>query len=74
MTAFPADFVSDEVEEQSAWHDGISAVLLGLSVLIWTCFWGAVWLSSLLYVALHHGDEHPSPHRPRFPKWRRPRE
>jgi hypothetical protein len=68
MTAFPADFTRDEPEEQvGGWSDAVSAVLLGISVILWVCFWGAVWFSSLIYVALHHGDEHAAQPRMRFP-------
>jgi hypothetical protein len=58
MSAFPSDIVPDEVEEHSLLNDAISAVLLVISVVVWMCFWGTVWFSSLIYVALHGGDEH----------------
>jgi hypothetical protein len=68
MTAFPADILPDEGEERSGWNDAISAVLLVISVLVWTCFWGVVWLSSLVYVALHPLDDQGAQPRIRFPR------
>ena len=69
MTAFPAD-IPDEAEEPNGWYDAISAGLLGISVVIWTLFWGAVWLSSLVYVALHLHNEHFGQARLGFRRWR----
>jgi hypothetical protein len=57
VSAFPADIVPDDPEDRSGLNDLVSAALLGLSVMLWVCFWGTVWLSSLVYVALHHRDE-----------------
>jgi len=57
MSAFPADILPDEAEERGGWYDAISAVLLVISVVVWMCFWGAVWLSSLAYVAIHVRDD-----------------
>lgn len=57
MNSFPTDIVRDEVEESNGWSDAISAVLLVISVVVWMCFWGAVWLSSLVFVALHLREE-----------------
>jgi hypothetical protein len=57
VNSFPTDIVRDDVEESNGWQDAMTAVLLVVGVVVWACFWGAIWLASLVFVALHLRDE-----------------
>jgi hypothetical protein len=48
---------SHEFVQHSRLHDGVTGVLLTLILAVWSCLWGAIWLLSGLYVALHFREE-----------------
>ena len=51
------DAYSDRYEEHGPIYEGVTRVLLTLSLAIWSCIWGGIWLLSGLYVALHFRED-----------------
>ena len=53
MRAPDDDMYSDEFEEHGPIHEGATQILLTLSLAVWSCIWGGIWLFSGIFVALH---------------------
>jgi len=62
MNAPYDDRYSVEFEDRSPAYEGlIMRFLLTVSLTLWACIWGGIWLLSGLYVALHFRDDHRRP-------------
>ncbi len=57
MTPPFSDAYGEGVDEPSGVLESITEALLFLSLTLWAVFWGAIWLFSGLFVALHLRDE-----------------
>jgi hypothetical protein len=66
MTSPYNDAYSDEFEQRGPVYEGVTHVLLTVSLTLWACIWGVIWLLSGLYIALHFREDNrrPAPSAP----------